>query len=117
MPTGLDGINVTQQIRAFNNTTPIIGMPPPPSSSNNNSATNTSDYLNYSGMSDILPKPFTIQGLYAKIDKYCDHLKANVLMSPSSQNDGDNSTTMRRRQSNSLSSNLNIAVTSAQDTT
>ncbi|CAG8569384.1 18719_t:CDS:2 [Rhizophagus irregularis] len=119
-----DGLSVTQQIRRFNNEIPIIGMPPPHSSSNSNnnqSANNSTnaDYVNYlrSGMNDLLPKPFTRQELYDKIDKFCSHLKVNnVLVSPSSQNDADNSTTIQqqqagiRRQSRTLSSisnNLN----------
>ncbi|RIA93585.1 CheY-like superfamily [Glomus cerebriforme] len=129
-----NGLTVTQQIRSFNTTVPIIGMPPSQSSSNNNQSTNnstdTSNYLNYSGMDDLLPKPFTRQDLYAKIDKFCGHLKSTNVLVSSTQNDSDNSTTIQqqqqqvgiRRQSrtlSSISSNLNAtnAVTSAQDTT
>lgn len=135
MQSEFDGLSVTQQIRRFNNEIPIIGMPPPHSSSNsNNQSTNNStnaDYVNYlrSGMNDLLPKPFTRQELYDKIDKFCSHLKVNnVLVSPSSQNDADNSTTIQqqqagiRRQSRTLSSisnNLNATnvITNAHDTT
>ncbi|GES96529.1 stress response regulator/HFS transcription factor [Rhizophagus clarus] len=123
-----NGLSVTQQIRRFNNEVPIIGMPPPQSSSNsnNNQSTNNStnsDYVNYlrSGMNDLLPKPFTRQELFNKIDKFCNHLKTNnVLISPSSQNDGDNSTTIQQRQAgisrqsrtlSSISSNLNATNT------
>ncbi|CAI2174048.1 10978_t:CDS:2 [Funneliformis geosporum] len=87
MPNGLDGLNVAQQIRRFNHTTPIIGMISNDQSIS--SASNDSDYLNY-GMNDLLPKPFTRPGIYAKIDKYCSHLKANnILISPSRNDDGD----------------------------
>jgi DNA-binding response OmpR family regulator len=120
-----DGLSVTRQIRSFNNEVPIIGMPPPQSSSNsnNNQSTNNStntDYVNClrSGMSDLLPKPFTRQELYDKIDKFCSHLKNNnVLVSPPSQNEEQQQTGIRRqsRTLGSISNNLNA--TNTHDTT
>ncbi|CAG8482647.1 13307_t:CDS:2 [Funneliformis caledonium] len=85
MPNGMNGLSLAQQIRRFNHTTPIIGM-----ISNDQSISSASDYLNY-GMNDLLPKPFTRPGIYAKIDKYCNQMKANDLLISSSQNDGGDS--------------------------
>ncbi|KAG9286116.1 hypothetical protein G9A89_010130 [Geosiphon pyriformis] len=65
----LDGLSATQQIRRFDNKTPIISM-----------ATNSSnhDFLaTYmpNGVNAILTKPFSKESLYAILNKYCAHLK------------------------------------------
>ncbi|CAG8513522.1 4878_t:CDS:2 [Diversispora eburnea] len=60
----LDGVSVTQQIRQFNRTIPIIGMLPP-----SNSKTDFINYLRI-GISDILLKPFSTQRLSEMVDKH-----------------------------------------------
>lgn len=65
----LDGISATRNIRQYDTLTPIISM---------TSNTTDSDIIEYfgSGMTDVLPKPFSKQSLFSMLDKYCAHLKA-----------------------------------------
>ncbi|KAG2178299.1 hypothetical protein INT44_001449, partial [Umbelopsis vinacea] len=65
----LDGVSATRNIRQYDTMTPIISM---------TSNTTDSDIMEYigSGMTDVLPKPFSKQSLYDMLDKYCAHLKA-----------------------------------------
>lgn len=64
----LDGVSATSLIRQFDPRTPIISM-------TSNSAPN--ELLNYMshGMNDILPKPFTKEGLLNMLEKHLIHLK------------------------------------------
>ncbi|KAM3589838.1 kinase-regulated stress-responsive transcription factor skn7 [Umbelopsis sp. WA50703] len=64
----LDGISATRNIRQYDTLTPIISM---------TSNTTDSDIIEYfgSGMTDVLPKPFSRQSLFGMLDKYCAHLK------------------------------------------
>ncbi|PFH46453.1 hypothetical protein AMATHDRAFT_154935 [Amanita thiersii Skay4041] len=70
----LDGVSATSIIRKFDCMTPIISM-------TSNSKPN--EILTYysSGMNDILPKPFTKQGLLDVLEKHLMHLKAIQQMS------------------------------------
>lgn len=65
----LDGISATSLIRQFDSNTPIISM---------TSNSGPSELINYmsSGMTDILPKPFTKEGLLNMLEKHLLHLKA-----------------------------------------
>ena len=65
----LDGVSATSLIRQFDHRTPIISM-------TSNSC--PQDILNYysHGMNDILPKPFTRDGLLGMLEKHLMHLKA-----------------------------------------
>jgi osomolarity two-component system response regulator SKN7 len=65
----LDGVSATSLIRQFDHRTPIISM-------TSNSC--PQDILNYysHGMNDILPKPFTRDGLLGILEKHLMHLKA-----------------------------------------
>ncbi|KAK7694095.1 hypothetical protein QCA50_003671 [Cerrena zonata] len=64
----LDGVSATSLIRRFDHMTPIISM-----TSNSRPA----EILKYysSGMNDILPKPFTKDGLFDMLEKHLMHLK------------------------------------------
>ncbi|TIA93385.1 hypothetical protein E3P99_00201 [Wallemia hederae] len=64
----LDGVAATNLIRQFDPMTPIISM---------TSNSNPNDILNYfsHGMNDILPKPFTKEGLFGMVEKHLLHLK------------------------------------------
>ncbi|KAF8338237.1 uncharacterized protein EI90DRAFT_3151985 [Cantharellus anzutake] len=64
----LDGISATSLIRQFDHMTPIISM---------TSNSKPSEIMTYysSGMNDILPKPFTRDGLTHILDKHLTHLK------------------------------------------
>lgn len=64
----LDGISATKNIRKYDVKTPIISM---------TSNFSDSDIVQYagSGMTDILPKPFTKNTLYSMLEKYCAHLR------------------------------------------
>lgn len=64
----LDGVSATSLIREFDPRTPIISM-------TSNSAPN--ELLSYmsSGMNDVLPKPFTKEGLLNMLEKHLIHLK------------------------------------------
>ncbi|KAK2459440.1 hypothetical protein APHAL10511_008551 [Amanita phalloides] len=70
----LDGVSATSIIRKFDCMTPIISM-------TSNSKPN--EILKYfsSGMNDILPKPFTKQGLLDMLEKHLTHLRAIQQMS------------------------------------
>lgn len=64
----LDGVSATSLIRQFDPRTPIISM---------TSNSGPSELINYmsSGMTDILPKPFTKEGLLNMLEKHLLHLK------------------------------------------
>jgi osomolarity two-component system response regulator SKN7 len=64
----MDGISATRSIRQYDALTPIISM---------TSNFTDSDIMQYigSGMTDILPKPFSKRTLYQMLEKYCAHLK------------------------------------------
>ncbi|PWN30049.1 hypothetical protein BDZ90DRAFT_235288, partial [Jaminaea rosea] len=64
----LDGVTATSLIRQFDPRTPIISM---------TSNTSPDDLLTYmsSGMNDVLPKPFTKEGLLNMLEKHLIHLK------------------------------------------
>jgi osomolarity two-component system, response regulator SKN7 len=57
----LDGLSATSMIRQFDPRTPIISM---------TSASSPADVQNYmnSGMNDILPKPFSKNGLFEMLE-------------------------------------------------
>ncbi|CEP07023.1 hypothetical protein [Parasitella parasitica] len=65
----MDGISATRSIRQYDPLTPIISM---------TSNFTDNDIMQYigSGMTDILPKPFSKRTLYQMLEKYCAHLKA-----------------------------------------
>lgn len=65
----MDGISATRSIRQYDALTPIISM---------TSNFSDSDIMQYigSGMTDILPKPFSRRTLYQMLEKHCAHLKA-----------------------------------------
>jgi osomolarity two-component system response regulator SKN7 len=64
----LDGVAATSMIRQFDPSTPIISM---------TSASRPDDIMNYinHGMNDILPKPFSKEGLLEMLEKHLMHLK------------------------------------------
>ncbi|KAI9355218.1 hypothetical protein BD770DRAFT_324173 [Pilaira anomala] len=64
----MDGISATRSIRQYDALTPIISM---------TSNFTDNDIMQYigSGMTDILPKPFSKRTLYQMLEKYCAHLK------------------------------------------
>ncbi|KAH6886732.1 hypothetical protein BKA70DRAFT_98322 [Coprinopsis sp. MPI-PUGE-AT-0042] len=64
----LDGVSATSIIRKFDKGTPIISM-------TSNSKPNEIMTYYSSGMNDILPKPFTKQGLLDMLEKHLMHLK------------------------------------------
>ncbi|KAJ6502966.1 HSF-type DNA-binding-domain-containing protein [Mycena vulgaris] len=63
----LDGVSATSMIRTFDPQTPIISM---------TSGSSPSEIMTYysSGMNDILPKPFTKDGLLGILEKHLTHL-------------------------------------------
>ncbi|KAG0746612.1 hypothetical protein G6F57_006584 [Rhizopus arrhizus] len=65
----MDGISATRSIRQYDALTPIVSM---------TSNFTDNDIVQYigSGMTDILPKPFSKRTLYQMLDKYCAHLKS-----------------------------------------
>jgi osomolarity two-component system response regulator SKN7 len=67
----LDGVSATSLIRQFDHMTPIISM-------TSNSKPNEIMTYYHSGMNDILPKPFTKEGLLEMLE-VCAHF----FMSPS----------------------------------
>ncbi|KIM28664.1 hypothetical protein M408DRAFT_138020 [Serendipita vermifera MAFF 305830] len=77
----LDGVAATSLIRQFDHRTPIISM-------TSNSC--PQDILNYysHGMNDILPKPFTRDGLFSMLEKHLNHLKAMSQLSQIPRNLG-----------------------------
>jgi len=64
----LDGISATNLIRKFDRGTPIISM------TVNSKPNEIMEYYT-SGMNDILPKPFTKEGLLDMLEKHLMHLK------------------------------------------
>lgn len=64
----MDGVSATNLIRQFDHMTPIISM---------TSNSKPSEIMTYysSGMNDILPKPFTKEGLLDMLEKHLMHLK------------------------------------------
>ncbi|KAF9078319.1 hypothetical protein BDP27DRAFT_1206831 [Rhodocollybia butyracea] len=70
----LDGVSATSLIRKFDHMTPIISM-------TSNSKPNEIMTYYHSGMNDILPKPFTKQGLLDMLEKHLMHLKVIQQMS------------------------------------
>ncbi|KAK7062748.1 kinase-regulated stress-responsive transcription factor skn7 [Paramarasmius palmivorus] len=72
----LDGVSATSLIRKFDHMTPIISM---------TSNAKPNEIMTYysSGMNDILPKPFTKQGLLDVLEKHLMHLKVIQQMSRS----------------------------------
>ncbi|KAK3052802.1 kinase-regulated stress-responsive transcription factor skn7 [Extremus antarcticus] len=63
----LDGVSATHLIRQFDNT-PIIAM------TSNIRSDDISMYFQH-GMNDVLPKPFTKEGLLSMLEKHLSHLK------------------------------------------
>ncbi|KAI0027777.1 HSF-type DNA-binding-domain-containing protein, partial [Vararia minispora EC-137] len=59
----LDGVTATSLIRQFDHKTPIISM------TSNSKPTEIMTYMN-SGMNDILPKPFTKEGLLQMLERH-----------------------------------------------
>jgi osomolarity two-component system response regulator SKN7 len=70
----LDGVSATSLIRQFDHMTPIISM-------TSNSKPNEIMTYYSSGMNDILPKPFTKEGLLDMLEKHLMHLKVIQQMS------------------------------------
>ncbi|QRW16098.1 HSF-type DNA-binding domain protein [Rhizoctonia solani] len=64
----MDGISATSLIRRFDHMTPIISM-------TSNSKPNEIMTYYSSGMNDILPKPFSKEGLFEMLEKHLMHLK------------------------------------------
>lgn len=64
----LDGVSATSLIREFDARTPIISM------TANSGPNELMDYMS-SGMTDVLPKPFTKEGLLEMLEKHLIHLK------------------------------------------
>lgn len=64
----LDGVSATSLIRKFDPRTPIISM-------TSNSKPHDIMYYFSQGMNDILPKPFTKEGLLDMLEKHLMHLK------------------------------------------
>ncbi|KAF8177202.1 SKN7, two-component response regulator [Pholiota molesta] len=77
----LDGVSATNLIRKFDQGTPIISM-------TSNSKPNEIMTYYSSGMNDILPKPFTKEGLLDMLEKHLMHLKVIQQMSKLSRNIG-----------------------------
>jgi CheY-like chemotaxis protein len=76
----LDGVSATNLIRQFDHMTPIISM-------TSNSKPNEIMTYYHSGMNDILPKPFTKEGLLEMLE-VCTHVSP-AFCSPSADNDDD----------------------------
>jgi osomolarity two-component system, response regulator SKN7 len=64
----LDGVSATNLIRQFDHMTPIISM-------TSNSKPNEIMTYYHSGMNDILPKPFTKEGLLEMLE-VCTHVSS-----------------------------------------
>jgi len=64
----LDGVSATSLIRKFDPRTPIISM-------TSNSKPHDIMYYFSQGMNDILPKPFTKEGLLGMLEKHLIHLR------------------------------------------
>ncbi|KAF2088433.1 response regulator, partial [Saccharata proteae CBS 121410] len=67
----LDGVSACHLIRQFD-TTPIIAM------TSNIRSDDISMYFQHEGMNDVLPKPFTKEGLLQMLEKHLAHLKKPV---------------------------------------
>ncbi|TRM61360.1 HSF-type DNA-binding-domain-containing protein [Schizophyllum amplum] len=72
----LDGVSATSLIRKFDHMTPIISM-------TGNAKPNEIMTYYSSGMNDILPKPFSKEGLLDMLEKHLMHLKVIQQMSRS----------------------------------
>ncbi|TDL24878.1 hypothetical protein BD410DRAFT_785604 [Rickenella mellea] len=70
----LDGVSATSLIRQFDHMTPIISM------TSNSKPNEIMTYYSH-GMNDILPKPFTKEGLLSMLEKHLTHLKVIQQMS------------------------------------
>ena len=68
----LDGVSATNLIRQFDHMTPIISM-------TSNSKPNEIMTYYHSGMNDILPKPFTKEGLLEMLE-VCPHPPTSILL-------------------------------------
>ncbi|PWW80593.1 response regulator [Tuber magnatum] len=75
----LDGVSAASLVRQFDTTTPIIAM------TSNIRRDDINMYFNH-GMNDVLPKPFTKEGLLNMLEKYLSHLKANEGQIPTQLN-------------------------------
>ncbi|CAZ82428.1 unnamed protein product [Tuber melanosporum] len=75
----LDGVSAASLVRQFDSTTPIIAM------TSNIRRDDINMYFNH-GMNDVLPKPFTKEGLLNMLEKYLSHLKANEGQIPTQLN-------------------------------
>ncbi|RPA98799.1 hypothetical protein L873DRAFT_1685883 [Choiromyces venosus 120613-1] len=75
----LDGVTAASLVRQFDSTTPIIAM------TSNIRGDDINTYFN-NGMNDVLPKPFTKEGLLNMLEKYLSHLKANEGQIPTQLN-------------------------------
>ncbi|EKM54935.1 uncharacterized protein PHACADRAFT_119777 [Phanerochaete carnosa HHB-10118-sp] len=64
----LDGVSATSLIRQFDHMTPIISM------TSNSKPDDITKYYS-SGMNDVLPKPFTKDGLLEMLERHLMHLK------------------------------------------
>ncbi|KIY43027.1 hypothetical protein FISHEDRAFT_17562, partial [Fistulina hepatica ATCC 64428] len=70
----LDGVSATSLIRKFDHMTPIISM-------TGNAKPNEIMTYYSSGMNDVLPKPFSKEGLFEMLEKHLMHLKVIQQMS------------------------------------
>jgi osomolarity two-component system response regulator SKN7 len=72
----LDGVSATSLIRQFDAMTPIISM------TGNSRPDEVLTYFSH-GMNDVLPKPFTKEGMLSMLEKHLLHLK-NIHQNPGS---------------------------------
>lgn len=72
----LDGVSATSLIRQFDAMTPIISM------TGNSRPDEVLTYFSH-GMNDVLPKPFTKEGMLSMLEKHLLHLK-NIHQNPAS---------------------------------
>jgi CheY-like chemotaxis protein len=77
----LDGVSATNLIRQFDHMTPIISM-------TSNSKPNEIMTYYHSGMNDILPKPFTKEGLLEMLE-VCTHVSPAFCSPRADNDDGD----------------------------
>ncbi|KAI9723653.1 MAG: hypothetical protein M1812_000953 [Candelaria pacifica] len=94
----LDGVSATHLIRQFDNT-PIIAM------TSNIRSDDISMYFAH-GMNDVLPKPFTKEGLLNMLEKHLSHLKKSMngmeaLSQPPAQTIAQNSARQSLKDENS----------------
>lgn len=64
LPGGLSGLDTAQRIRAFDPTTPIVSM------TSSITPRQIASYL-AGGMNDVLPKPFSRDGLLTLVGRFC----------------------------------------------